>query len=399
MEAANTSLLIINSGSSSIKFSFYTIADLTKQPLAGELQNFGTKSAALHFTVAASNEQNNISIQSDLPDDELRFFMDWLENQEPFMSTGVIGHRIVHGMQHTQPEEISPALLGELKRISTYDPEHLPLEIKLIELFQNRYPLMQQVACFDTSFHSAMPMVAKLLPIPRKYFSQGIQRYGFHGLSYAYLLDELYKLHGDTIDDEKIIMAHLGNGASLAAIKNGKSVDTSMGFTAASGIPMSTRSGDLDPGVAWYFMQEEKLSAEEFNHLINHESGLLGLSETNSDMRQLLPLEATDTRAAEAIGLFCYQTKKWIGSFAAALGGLDRLVLSGGIGENAPEIRERICDGLQFLGIELDEKRNARNETVISTDGSRVTVHVIKTNEQWMMAKLICDLLNISIKH
>ena len=399
MEAAKTSVLIINGGSSSIKFSFYKIKDLTKQLLHGELENTGAKNAKLHFSNIITNKKNSIDVKSNSQNDAVSFLIDWFEKQDEFVSIKAIGHRIVHGMKHTQPEKITPELLNELKEISAYDPEHLPEEIKLIEIFQKRFPAIEQVACFDTSFHTSMPTVAKLLPIPRKYFSMGIQRYGFHGLSYSYLMEELHKLSGNKIDKEKIILAHLGNGASLAAIKDGKSIDTSMGFTPTSGIPMSTRTGDLDPGVAWYLMQEEKLSAKQFNHLINHESGLLGISETNSDMRKLIKLQATDNRAAEAIELFCYQTKKWIGAFAAALGGLDTLVFSGGIGENAPEIRQRICNGLQFLGIELDEKRNANNEAIISADHCKVIVRVIKTNEELMIAKLTCDVLDYSVKH
>jgi acetate kinase len=398
MEAAKTSVLIINSGSSSIKFSFYKITDLTEQLLYGELENNGAKNEILHFNDTITDQKNSIDVKSAGHDDAIYFLIDWLAKQDEFVSTSVIGHRIVHGMKHTQPEKITPELLDELKKISSFDPEHLPQEIKLIEIFQKRYPALQQVACFDTSFHTSMPTIAKLLPIPRKYFSKGIQRYGFHGLSYSYLMEELYKLAGNKVDKEKIILAHLGNGASLAAIKEGKSIDTSMGFTPTSGIPMSTRTGDLDPGVAWYLMQEGKMSAKQFNQLINHQSGLLGISETNSDMRELLKLQTQDNRATEAIELFCYQTKKWIGSFAAALGGLDTLVFSGGIGENAPEIRERVCRDLQFLGVELDEKRNADNEAIISADSSKVTVRVIKTNEELMIAKLVCDVLNYSTK-
>ena len=225
---------------------------------------------------------------------------DWLEKQEGFDSVKAIGHRIVHGMKHTQPEIISSELLKELKKISAYDPEHLPEEIKLIELFRKRYPSLKQVACFDTSFHTSMPVVAKLLSIPRRYYEMGIQRYGFHGLSYAYLMEELESLAGTEIAQGKIILAHLGSGASLAAVKDGKSMDTSMGFTPASGIPMSTRTGDLDPGVAWYLMKSEKLNPKDFNHLINHESGLLGVSETSSDMRELMEVEDTDHRAARS---------------------------------------------------------------------------------------------------
>src|SRR5580704_17947477 len=254
MEAAKTSVLIINSGSSSIKFSFYKITDLTEQLLYGELENNGAKNEILHFNDTITDQKNSIDVRSAGHDDAIYFLIDWLAKQDEFVSTSVIGHRIVHGMKHTQPEKITPELLDELKKISSFDPEHLPQEIKLIEIFQKRYPALQQVACFDTSFHTSMPTIAKLLPIPRKYFSKGIQRYGFHGLSYSYLMEELYKLAGNKVDKEKIILAHLGNGASLAAIKEGKSIDTSMGFTPTSGIPMSTRTGDLDPGVAWYLM-------------------------------------------------------------------------------------------------------------------------------------------------
>jgi acetate kinase len=397
-QSAKNCVLTINGGSSSIKFSLYKIENTLTAIFFGELESIGTKNTKLNFNNLIANKKDSISITAADYNEAANFLIDWLEEQKDFDSIIAIGHRIVHGMKHEKPEKITPALLDELKKISAYDPEHLPEEIKLIELFQKRYPALPQVACFDTSFHASMPLVAKLLSIPRKYFSMGIQRYGFHGLSYSYLMEELKKLADNKVDNEKIILAHLGNGASLAAIKDGKSIDTSMGFTPTAGLPMSTRTGDLDPGVTSYLMQEEKLSTEQFNHLINHESGLLGISETNSDMRELLKLQTFDNRAAEAIELFCYQTKKWIGSYAAVLGGLDTLVFAGGIGENAPEIRERVCIDIQFLGIELDEKRNANNEAIISTDISRVTVRVIKTNEELMIAKLVCDVLNYSPK-
>jgi len=231
----------------------------------------------------------------------------------------------------------------------------------------------------------------------------GIQRYGFHGLSYAYLIEELRRIRGNEMAKSRIILAHLGNGASLAAVKGGKSVDTSMGFTPSSGLPMGTRTGDLDPGVAWYLLQNEKLTPKQFSHLINHESGLLGVSEKSSDMRELLKTANSSQPSAnnckEAIELFCYQTKKWIGSFAAVLGGIDTLVFSGGIGENAAEVRTQICSGLQFLGIELDENKNGKNESIISTEISNVCVRVIKTNEELMIARAVCSLMNYSIKN
>jgi acetate kinase len=396
MQAPHESILVINSGSSSIKFSFFPVADLKKPLLYGELEKSGLQPATLHVTNTTTNERDSLPAGQDL--DAINFLLDWFEKQSGFVCVSAIGHRIVHGMSHTQPEKITPELLDELKKISAYDPEHLPAEIELITRCQANYPDVPQVACFDTSFHRTMPEVAKMLPIPRKYFARGLQRYGFHGLSYAYLMEELGKLQGRLTGNEKIILAHLGNGASLAAIKEGKSIDTSMGFTPTGGIPMSTRTGDLDPGVAGYLMQEEKMSPAQFSHLVNHESGLAGISETSSDMRELLKIQATDKRAAEAIGIFCYQARKCVGAFAAALGGLDILVFSGGIGENAPEIREGICSNLQFIGVSLDKKRNDHNEAIISAEDSRVIVRVIKTDEELMIARLVSGILGYPTK-
>ncbi len=387
-------ILTINGGSSSIKFALYKTDNSLEQLFNGEIENIGTKKAKLNFNNVDDQQKNSIDFEAADHDQAANHLIDWLEKQEDFDLVKAIGHRIVHGMKHTEPELITYDLLKELKEISAFDPEHLPEEIKLIEVFSKRYPSLKQVACFDTSFHTSMPTVAKLLSIPRRFYEKGIQRYGFHGLSYAYLLEELKRVAGDETAKGKIILAHLGNGASLAAVKDGKSMDTSMGFTPTSGLPMGTRTGDLDPGVAWYLMQFEKLSPKKFSHLINHESGLLGISETNADMRELMKIEDSDNRAKEAIELFCYQTKKWIGSFAAALGGLDTLVFSGGIGEHSPEVRSKICDNLEFLGIELAEIKNRNKEGVISTEKSRVSVHVIKTNEELMIAKLVHDVLN-----
>jgi acetate kinase len=296
-------------------------------------------------------------------------------------------------MQHTAPELVTQGLLDELDRISPYDPDHLPSEIELIEAFRQRHPKLPQVACFDTAFHRTMPRVAKLLPIPRRYDAKGVQRYGFHGLSYAYLMEELARLGDPAATTGRVILAHLGNGASMAAVRNGKSIDTSMSFTPTAGLVMSTRSGDLDPSLFPYFARTEQMTAKQFSVMVNHHSGLLGVSETSSDMRDLLAQEAHDIRAAEAVALFCYQARKWIGAFAAALGGLDMFVFAGGIGENAPLVRARICDGLAFLGIELSESRNAETAGVISTDASRATVRVIRTDEDLMIARSVRRIL------
>jgi acetate kinase len=288
-------------------------------------------------------------------------------------------------------------LLNELHRISPIDPDHLPREIELIETFRRRHPKLPQVACFDTAFHRTMPRVATLLPIPRRFDAKGIQRYGFHGLSYDYLMKELARLGDPAATTGRVILAHLGNGASMAAIRDGKSIDTSMCFTPTAGLVMSTRSGDLDPGLAPYLARTEKMTTKQFYEMVNHKSGLLGVSETSSDMRDLIGREAGDARAAEAVALFCYQAKKWIGSFAAALGGLDTLVFAGGIGENAPLVRTRICEGLGFLGIKLNESRNVKNAAVISSKSARVTVRVIHTDEELMIARAVSRLLRLGV--
>jgi acetate kinase len=305
-----------------------------------------------------------------------------------------VGHRVVHGgPKYFDPQRITTEMVAELRRLSPFDPEHLPEEILLTQAFHRRFPDLPQVACFDTAFHRDLPRVARLLPIPRRYEAQGVRRYGFHGLSYAFLMEELAHLAGPQAAQGRIILAHLGNGASLAAVHEGKPVDTSISFTPTAGVPMSTRSGDLDPGLLWYLAHTERMSAKQFNEMVNFQSGLLGVSETSSDMHDLLGREAKDTRASEAVELFCYQVKKWIGAFAAVLGGLDMLVFSGGIGENAPEVRSRACEGLGFLGVEVDEERNAANAAMISTDAGRVIVRVMRTNEELMIAKTVCRVL------
>jgi acetate kinase len=269
------------------------------------------------------------------------------------------------------------------------------MEVLIIDALHRQFPHLPQIVCFDTAFHHDMPKVARFLPIPRSYEAKGIRRYGFHGISYTYLMEELSRLAGSDAVKGKVILAHLGHGASLAAVRDGRSIDTSMGFTPASGIPMGTRSGDLDPGLAFYLEKTEGVDPKAFNKMVNFHSGLFGVSETSSDMRDLLERETHDARAGEAIDLFCYQVKKCIGAFAAALGGVDTLIFSAGIGENCPLIRQRICDGLSFLGIELDQKMNAANETSISIGSGKVKVFVIHTDEELMIAKKVFEALKL----
>lgn len=395
MQAIATDILIINGGSSSIKFAVYRTGKALERTCYGKVDRIGESGSTLSIHYPAEQRCENVSLVADDYAAAANSLLDRLTAQNVFSAVGAIGHRIVHGMQRTEPERVSRQLLDKLRRIEHYDPDHLPGEIILIETFRQRYPQLPQVACFDTAFHSTMPRVAKMLAIPRRYQAQGVQRYGFHGLSYAFLIEELARIAGANAAAGRVILAHLGNGASLAAVEGGKSIDTSMGFTPASGLPMSTRSGDLDPGLSMYFAKAEQMTAQRFDEMVNHRSGLLGISETGSDMRDLLALEAEDIRAAEAVALFCYQAKKCVGAYAAALGGLDTMVFAGGIGENAASVRARICAGLGFLGIELDDLRNAVHAPVISTDASRVAVRVIRTDEELMIAKSVCRVLKL----
>jgi acetate kinase len=363
-------VLTVNGGSSSIKFALFETNQALKRIAEGKIERIG------------------------LPEARFDAMMHWAGDRIGSASLSAVGHRVVHGgPNYSEPQRITPEIIQELRRLVPFAPRHLPGEILLAEALHRRFPELPQIACFDTAFHHDMPRVAQLLPIPRRFDAKGIRRYGFHGLSYSFLMEELKRVAGEQVARGKIVLAHLGNGASLAALRDGKPRDTSMGFTPTAGVPMSTRSGDLDPGLVWYLANNEQMDANHFHKMVNSQSGLLGVSETSSDMRDLLDREAQDVRAAEAVALFCYQAKKWIGAFAAALGGLDTLIFSGGIGENAPEIRARICDGFGFLGIEMDEKQNTANAGVISKNASRVTVRVMRTDEEWMIAKTVCQVL------
>ena len=394
MKPANPHILTINGGSSSIKFALYRVGEPLERRLYGNIDRIGLNGTKLTFYDPTSKQKSH-TLDISNHKSAANSLIDWLEKQEGFESVEAVGHRVVHGMKHTEPESITLELMDELHRISPYDPDHLPGEIELIEAFRERHPKLAQVACFDTAFHHTMPQVAKLLPIPRRFQAKGIQRYGFHGLSYAYLMEELAHIGDPSATTGRVILAHLGNGASMAAVRDGKSIDTSMGFTPTAGLVMSTRSGDLDPGLAPYLARTEQMTTNQFYEMVNHESGLLGVSEISSDMKDLLAQETSDVRAAEAVALFCYQAKKWIGAFGAALGGLDTLVFTGGIGENAPLVRARICDGLGILGIELNETRNSETAEVISTDSSRVIVRVIRTDEELMIARSVRHILGL----
>jgi acetate kinase len=392
MPSSQPGVLTINGGSSSIKFALYQAGAALQRRLYGKMDRVGLGGTILTFEQSTTNPPTHGSVA--VPDrvSAASILIDWLEKQVGFDAIGAVGHRVVHGMHRTEPAPVTTELLDELHRITPFDPDHLPREIELIEAFRQRYPRLPQVACFDTAFHRGMPRVAKLLAIPWRYEAKGVERYGFHGLSYAYLMEELVRLGDAAATSGRVILAHLGNGASMAAVRDGKSVDTSMGFTPASGFPMSSRSGDLDPGLVSFLARTEHMSAAQFDQMVNHESGLLGVSEISSDVRDLLAQEGADVRAAEALALFCYEARKWVGAFAAVLGGVDTLVFAGGIGENAPLIRARICDGLGFLGIEVDPQRNAKNAPLISSDKARARVRVMRTDEELMIARSVVRL-------
>jgi len=383
-------ILTINAGSSSIKFAWFEAGDAMRRILKGAIERIGLPDATLRVEGREPADTLSRAINAPGHAKAAEELMTWIEARSERSALSAVGHRLVHGgPKYSAPTRIDAEMLAQLRRLSPFDPEHLPQEIRLAEAFHRRFPKLPQVACFDTAFHHDLPRVAQLLPIPRRYEAQGLRRYGFHGLSYAYLMQELQRVAGAQASRGRVILAHLGNGASLAAVRGGRALDTSMGFTPVAGVPMSTRSGDLDPGLVWYLARTEGLDARGFNRMINTQSGLLGVSETSSDMRDLLAREEQDVRAREAIALFCYQVRKWIGAFAAALNGLDTLVFAGGIGEHAAPVRARICEGLEFLGIEIDPARNAAHAPLISISSGRVAVRVIPTDEERMIAQLV----------
>jgi acetate kinase len=393
MNTPPPTILTLNGGSSSVRFAFHQMGPTLTRGMSGKLDRIGLSGTTLAVRDPSGCRKE---VHPDTAPKTVEEFLRWLENHPEFAGVQAVGHRVVHGMQHTEPEWVTEPLMAELKQVVPCDPEHLPGEIALIEALGRRHPELRQVVCFDTTFHRTLPRVARMLAIPRRFDVKGVQRYGFHGLSYAYLMQELQGLGDPAATGRRVILAHLGNGASLAAVRDGRSVETSMGFTPASGLVMGSRSGDLDPGLGPYLARTEGLSMVEFDRMVNAESGLLGISETSSDMRELLASEGSDLRAAEAVAHFCHQAKKWVGAYVAVLGGLDTLEFAGGIGEHCPTVRARICEGLAFLGIELDVKENLANAPVISRSDARVAVRVIPTDEELMIAREVARLMGLA---
>lgn len=361
-------MLAINSGSSSTKFAVFTIAPAPAPLCRGTIDE-----AAGAATIAQVLERAADALET-----------------HPLAA---VGHRIVHGGPSLSgPRLVNGELLAALRQIVSFAPNHLPAELDLIEAAARLCPAVPQMVCFDTAFHSDLPDVARHLPIPRAFGARGVRRYGFHGLSYTFLLEELRRRDGRAAGGN-VIFLHLGNGSSLAAVAAGRCIDTSMGFTPIGGVVMSTRSGDLDPGVVTYLARSTGYDADRLEHALSHESGLAGISGGVRDMRELLAREADDEGCRLAVAMYCYDISKRIGSYAAALAGLDALVFSGGIGEHAAAVRARICRGLRFLGIDVDDRRNDGGAPVISRAGGRVAVHVIPTDEEVVIAQAAWRLL------
>jgi acetate kinase len=383
-----TCVLTINGGSSSLKFAVFAATGSLDRVLTGRVERVGHDESRLVVGEAAGGRREDRAVVAPDQAAAAGLVIERVERGPGLAAIAAVGHRIVHGGERfVEPGVVTPEMLDQLRRISPLDPEHLPGEVALIEAIGEAIPGVPQVACFDTAFHRSMPRPAQIVPIPRRYWGLGIRRYGFHGLSYDYLMEELARVAGPAEARGRVVLAHLGSGASLAAVREGRCLDTTMGFTPASGLVMGTRCGDLDPGLAAFLARAEGMTPERFQRMVNQESGLLGVSETSGDVRDLLARRESDIRAAEAIDLFCYRLKTGIGALAAVLGGLDTLVFSGGVGENSAEVRRRASEGLEFLGIALDDGRNASGGPVISTDASPTRVRVIRTDEESMIVR------------
>jgi acetate kinase len=397
-QSSSDRILVINCGSSSVKFALYRYSstgsseELEQGAYSGSVERIGEPGS--FFQVAAGlNGRAGVPQPLAVRDhkEALNVLLDRLNEQTGGEVPTGIGHRIVHsGSSYNQPQLITGDLLAALSRLVPLAPLHLPIELAAIDTLADRYPSIPQVACFDTAFHRTMPRVARLYGLPRRFLAAGIERFGFHGLSYEYIMSELTResvASGLLLHQQRLIIAHLGNGASMVAVAGGHSVDTTMGLTPIGGLVMSTRSGDLDPGVLLYLLDSEKMTSAELRQCVEQYGGLLGVSDSSSDMRDLLSEAGRSQHAAEAVELFSYTAKKHLSALVSVLGGLDALIFTGGIGEHSVPVRQAICQGLGYLGIQLDPERNSGGGPVISAAESRVLVRVIPTNEELMIAR------------
>lgn len=382
-------ILVLNCGSSSVKFAvFSTVGPEPKRLWSGNVERIGLPES--RFTVG--NEAGTVIDDTYAVDSHakaLDLVLSWLEEITSPESLHAVGHRVVHGGNDCNcPLPVTPALLSQLAQLTPLAPLHLPHNVAGIEAIRVRRPNLSQFACFDTAFHHSLPRLARLTGLPRSVATgtSGIRRYGFHGLSYEYVIEDIRRREGERAAQGRIVVVHLGNGASMAGIHGGRSVETTMGFSTLAGLPMGTRVGDLDPGLLLYLLLEKQMTPEALHRLLYEQSGLLGLSGRSRNMVDLLA-KPDDTAAAEAVDYFCYRARGYLARLTAALGGLDRVVFTGGIGAHAPLVRAGTLDGLAYLGIRLDARRNNQHRRVISTAASQVLVEAFETDEELMIAR------------
>jgi acetate kinase len=378
-------VLTVNPGSSSLKAALFDVGSTETLEAAASVERIGSPPSVLRVTRPDGVASEQGVDVTDYPA-ALRAVLASLPVDRDGAPLSAVAHRVVSGGRHVDPQLVTSDLVEALRALVSLDPDHLPQTLQALQALSDAYPALPQVACFDTWFHRVLPHVAQLYPLPRRFRDVGVRRYGFHGLSCEFVMGELAVLDPSAAAG-RVIIAHLGNGASLTAVRQRASLETTMGFSPTGGLMMGTRAGDLDPGVLLYLLQTQGLTAAGVNHVVNEESGLLGVSETSADMQDLLRREPSDPRAADAIALFCHLARKSLGALVAALGGLETLVFVGGIGERAAGIRARICAGLTCFGLELDEHRNAQHAPVVSPDGSPVVIRVIHTDEDRMLAR------------
>ncbi|MCH7343789.1 acetate/propionate family kinase [Pelomonas sp. CA6] len=394
--SAATRVAVLNCGSSSIKFALFDadggVAGLARRPRwGGRVEGIGGPAPRLLLSDA---EPRALALDPAAPyHAALETLRDAMRERLGADRLLAVAHRVVHGgAHHAAPLRLDAALLAELRALIPLAPLHQPFALEAIEVLLRERPTLPQIACFDTAFHHTLPLEEQLLPLPWSAYERGLRRYGFHGLSYEYQATVLPERHGDRARG-RVLVAHLGSGASLCAMRGLRSVATTMGFSALDGLMMGTRCGALDPGALLYLMEQEGLSPHDVGQMLYHEAGLLGVSGTSAEPRVLLPREAGDARAAAALALYVRRIVREAGALVAVLGGLDLLVFTAGIGEHQPEIRSRVCAGLAFLGLRLDEAANARHEPLISAPGSAVRVAVEPANEEWVAARHALALL------
>lgn len=385
MTVTDRTILVINSGSSSVKFALFGADAALPRRWSGAIEHIGLANG--HFHAVDADGVTQIDETADVADhnDALCLLLDAVGQRGSTAPLAAVGHRVVHGGPDCDcPLVLTAALEEQLRQLIPLAPLHQPNSLAGIAAVRGARPDLLQVACFDTAFHHSLPRLAKLTGLPREFYGQGVRRYGFHGLSYEFVVNALRR-SGVDVDRERIIVAHLGNGASMCALKDGRSVDTTMGFSTLAGLPMGTRCDDLDPGVALYLLAEKGLSIDRVQHLLYEESGLLGISGSSRNMQELLA-QSEHSAAVEAVAYYTYQARRQLGALTASLGGLDRLVFTAGIGANAAAIRAKVCTGMEYLGIELDNKRNAASERIISAGNRRVAIEAFPTDEESMIA-------------